>query len=218
MKGMFEDKPHFPIYTCVWNVNILFRFFRKIPNQSELPLKILGKKLTILLGILAGGQRSQTIHTIKCTDIVVVNDKCIIPIYDPVKQTKDGKHMEPLKFKVFHEEKLCPIQNLTTYLQRTKSFRTGPELFISYQKPYHAVSKDTITRWVNDIMGKAGIDISKYVTHSCRAAASSYAFNKKVSLKRIMDSCGWSSERTFANHYRKQIQDNSTIGEQLLTR
>ena len=218
MKGMFEENPQFPKYSCVWDVNILFRFFRDLPHQNELPLKILSKKLATLLGILAGGQRSQTIHAIKSTDILVVNDKCIIPIYDPVKQTKDGKHMEPLKFKVFHEEKLCVIQNLTTYLERTKCLRKGHQLFISYQKPYKAVSKDTVTRWVNDMMGKSGIDISRYVTHSCRAAASSYAFKKKVPLKRIMDSCGWSSERTFANHYRKKINDNVTIGEQLLTR
>ena len=62
IKGMFEDKPHFPIYSSVWNVKILFRHLRSIPHQRELPLRILSKKLAVLLCILAGGQRSQTIH------------------------------------------------------------------------------------------------------------------------------------------------------------
>ena len=213
---MFEEEPQFPIYSCVWNVKILFTYFRKMPPQHELSLELISKKLALLICVLAGGQRSQTIHTIKTCDITVTNDTCIIPIYDPIKQTKNGKHMEPLQFKVFREEKLCVIQNLCTYLEKTRSLRTGPELFISYQKPYHAVSNDTIRRWVKDMMKKAGIDVSKYVTHSCRSAASSYAKAKKIPLKKILDSCGWSSERTFASHYDKRIVDDRTIGEQIL--
>ena len=205
MKGMFEAKPQFPIYTSIWSVKILFDFFRSMDHQRKLSLELLSKKLAILIGILAGGQRCQTIHTIKATDIVVTADKCIVPIYDPIKQSRDGKHMKPLEFKVFSEEKLCVIQNLCTYLERTRPYRTAAPLFLSYQKPYHPVSKNTITRWVNDIMCKAGIDVSKYVTHSCRAAASSFAHSRKVPMKKIMDSCGWSSEYTFASHYKKKF-------------
>ena len=73
-----------------------------------------------------------------------------------------------------------------------------------------------MTRWVNDTMSSAGIDIHKYVTHSCRAAASSFAFNKNIPLKTIMDSCGWSSAATFANHYKKTIVETLTIGERIL--
>ena len=216
MKGMFEEKPQFPIYTSIWSVKLLFDYFRSLDHQQQLPLDVLTKKLAILIGILAGGQRCQTIHTIKATDIVVTSEKCIIPIYDPIKQSRDGKHMKPLEFKVFSEQKLCVIQNLSTYLERTRPNRTAAPLFISYQKPYHPVSKDTITRWVNDVMSKAGIDISRYVTHSCRAAASSFAQAKKVPLKKIMESCGWSAEATFANHYSKEVGDDRTIGEELL--
>ena len=164
IKGMFEDKPHFPIYSSVWNVKLLFRHLRSIPHQRELPLRILSKKLAVLLCILAGGQRSQTIHTIKTTDIVVTADKCIIPIYDHIKQSKDGKHMKPLEFKVYAKEKLCVIQNLSTYLERTRSYRTAAPLFLSYHRPYHPISKDTIRCWVNDILTNAGIDMTKYVT------------------------------------------------------
>ena len=177
---------------------------------------MLSKKLAILICILAGGQRSQTVHTIKTTDIVVTLDKCIIPIYDRIKQSKDGKHMKPLEFKIYTEEKLCVIQNLSCYLEKTRGFRAATPLFISYQKPFHPVYKDTIRRWVNEVMCRAGIDMTKYVTHSCRAAASSFAHSKNISLKKIMDACGWSCERTFAKHYHKDVLDDSTMAEQLL--
>ena len=217
MKGLFETNPKFPTYTCVWDVRILFNFFRKIPHQRDLPLKILCKKLAVLLSILAGGQRSQTIHKINVLDIKVNAEKCVFPIYDLIKQTRRGKHMKPMEFKVYHrEEKLCLISNLTEYLLKTRPMRKDSALFISYQKPYHAVTKDTVTRWVNDIMKKAGIDMSNYVTHSCRAAASSYAKSRCVPIHKIISSCGWSTERTFANHYQKDIVDNRTIGESML--
>ena len=85
---------------------------------------MLTKKLATLIGILAGGQRAQTIHVINVMDIVITGEKCIIPIYNPIKQTRKGKHMKPLEFKVYvSNEKLCVVHNLTTYLQRTKSHR-----------------------------------------------------------------------------------------------
>ena len=101
-------------------------------------------------------------------------------------------------------------------MEKTKDKRTSSKLFISYQKPHNPVSKDTITRWCNEIMKKAGIDVNKYVTHSCRSAASSYASSKGVKLKTILDSCGWSSSRTFAAHYRKDIVCTRTMDEHLL--
>ena len=51
---------------------------------------------------------------------------------------------------------------------------TGSSLLISYQKPYHPVTRDTVTRWINNVVKKAGIDVTEYSTHSCRATALLY--------------------------------------------
>ena len=63
-KGVFELRPTFPKYKTVWNVQKLFQYFRKLPHQKDLSIDLLGKKLALLLGILAGGQRAQTVHAI----------------------------------------------------------------------------------------------------------------------------------------------------------
>ena len=65
-----------------------------------------------------------------------------------------------------------------------------------------------------EMMTSAGIN-PNYVTHSSRSAASSSAQQKGVSLKDICEACGWSSERTFASHYKKKIQ-SETVAEALL--
>ena len=217
MKGVFETAPVFPRVVSVWNVAYVFNFFRSLPHQKDLDIELCGKKLALLICILAGGQRSQTVHAIKATDIVVANEKCIIPIYDPLKQTRRGKHMKPLEFKVYLKEpKLCVIDNLSCYMAKTRHLRKSTPLFISYQKPYQPVSKDTIARWCKNMMARSGVNIEKYTTHSCRSAASSLAKSRNVALKKIMDSCGWSSERSFALHYDKYITSEETIGETLL--
>ena len=125
--------------------------------------------------------------------------------------------MKPLEFKMYpNEEKLCVVDNLITYLAKTNQYRSDSKLFISYQKPHHAVSKDTVTRWIKDVMKNAGIDITKHVTHSCRAAASSFAYTRNIPIKKIVDACGWATESTFRKHYQKEVVDTDTIGESLL--
>ena len=65
---------------------------------------VLGKKLALLITILAGGQRSQTIHKINAGDIHTIDSKCILPILAKLKQTKPHIHMKPLEFRVYLKE------------------------------------------------------------------------------------------------------------------
>ena len=217
MKGIFESNPSFPRYNMVWNVNTLFAYFRSLDTPANMDVGPLGKKLALLMCILAGGQRSQTLHCIQVSDIKILEDKCIISIFDKIKQTRPGKHMKPLEFRVYlREPKLCVVENLKEYLKKTQSYRKVYPLFISYQKPYGAVTKDTIARWCKHTLREAGIDIDKYSSHSSRSAASSYAAAKGLSLKKISAAAGWSRERTFAQYYKKDIEEDRTIGQSIL--
>ena len=215
MKGLFELEPHFPKYRYVWDVSILLRYMRMLDDPENLPLKTLGKKLAIMISLLAGGQRCQTIHAINVLDIKIVNGTCYIPLYTNLKQTKKGRHLAPLEFRVYRDPKLCVITNLTQYLSKTRAVRTDGALFISYQKPHKRVSKDTISRWVKDMMISAGIK-SNFVSHSTRSAASSYAELKGVSLQDICKACGWTRASTFAQHYRKDVVVDTNMAEALL--
>ena len=216
MKGIFEARPIFPKYRTVWSVNIVFNYFRTLDHPKNLSMGLLGKKLALLMCLIAGGQRCQTLHAIDIRDIKFVEDKCVIPIYEKLKQTKPGVHMKPMEFKLFTSDpKLCVINNLKVYLDKTESVRKDTQLFISYYKPNRSVSKDTIGRWCKYIMKLAGIDVEHYCVHSSRSAASSFAKSKGVSLKDIAVSAGWKSERTFCLHYDRNIEEFN-IGHHML--
>lgn len=214
MKGFFECKPTFPRFYSTWDVKIVFDYIRKLPHQDDLPLKILCKKLVVLMALLAGGQRMQTIHKIDLRDITVEPNKIIIPIMDKIKQTKPGKHLKPLEFLQYpNEPKLCVPSNLKAYLSKTINNRTSYPLFISYIKPFKPVSKDTVARWCKDFLQLSGVDIKRYTSHSCRSAASSN-LKTKIDVKKILDSAGWSCESTFARFYDKQIE--TSIGTAMI--
>ena len=209
LKGIFEMKPVLPKYPFVWDVSKLLEYFRKGDDPCASSFSVLGKKLAILLTILSGGQRAQTIFSIDVLDIKIVGGNCVIPIYDTLKQTRPGHHLEPLKFSVYLKEpKLCVITILKEYLKKTTGLRTHSKLFISSQKPHQPVSKDTISRWCKQTMEYAGIDTTLFTSHSSRSAATSMLFQKGASISLICKSAGWSNEKVFRRHYQKKIIEN----------
>ena len=85
-------------------------------------------------------------------------------------------------------------------------FRNGEKhLFLSFKKPHHRVSKDTIGRWLKLIMSAAGVDTNRFKPHSTRAAAVSKAGKGDVPITEIMTKAGWTNERTFQKYYNKPL-------------
>ena len=117
-----------------------------------------------------------------------------------------------------HEEKLCVVSRCSVYLERTNPLRGNEtRLFITHQKPQKKKGRDTIRRWIRQIMTRAGIDISVYKPHSVRSAASSKAKANNASLQEIMKPAGWSSAATFARFYDKKIDTGSCIAISVLS-
>ena len=52
-------------------------------------------------------------------------------------------------------------------------------------------------------MAEAGVDVTNFKHHSTRAAAASKAKNASIPVKEILDTAGWSSERTFDRLYNR---------------
>ena len=125
----------------------------------------------------------------------------------------DDIHMQRLS--------LCPVYAIKKYLD-IRSERSGePNFFVTTIKPYHDAHHDSIARWIKGILCDAGIDTRSYQAHSCRAASTSTAALKGVSLSTIMKSASWSNVNTFKKHYHKDISkvyelDKENFGDKLL--
>ncbi len=99
---------------------------------------------------------------------------------------------------------------MSHYLERTKLLRgEHSALFVSFHKPHKPVSKDTIARWVKATLTDSGIDTDVFSAHSCRAASTPATKQAGMTLSEIIKSAGWSNERTFAKHYKREINSQN---------
>lgn len=219
MKGIFELKPSLPKYREIWDVKVVLDYLKTFDELNLLPLNDLTLNLTMLL-CLTTGQRGQTIHKFDINYFQDLEDRFRITVREKLKQTKPGRHLAPIDLFVFKDDKkLCVVEYLREYLKRTEQYRKEhSQLLLSYGKPFHPVSKETISRWVKQVLELAGIDISKYSAHSSRAASTSSCKAKGLNITEIMKSAGWSNSSTFAKFYDKPMENStSNFGSVLLS-
>ena len=198
MKGVFETKPSLPRYTETWDVNIMINYLASLGPPKELSLKILTYKVVMLLALLSR-QRRQTLHALYMNSMQLTLDKCTFSISTLLKTSRIGHHLKPIEFLAFKPNTaLCIAKHVTCYIEQTRPLRLSQtQLLISYQKPYKAVSADTISRWLKTVLNLAGIDTAKYTAHSTRSASTSAAKSMDIAIDIIMESAGWTQESTF---------------------
>lgn len=203
VKGAFELRTPMSHHKDVWDVNILLNHFQKMPENTKLDLKSLTKKLCALM-MLITAQRVQTLHTFKLSSMKIDSAGCTIKIVDKLKHTRQGKHQDDLQLFKFPNEKLCVMNCLHEYIARTKYLRRGEDLlFLCYGKTHTPASKDTLARWLKDILQDAGI--TDFTAHSFRSASSSAMAEAGVSVQDIMKTAGWTNASTFHKFYYKPV-------------
>ena len=60
------------------------------------------------------------------------------------------------------------------------------EFFITFGKPHHPASKDTLARWVKEVMGNSGIDTEIFKPHSTKVASNSAAYKLGMLLQEVL--------------------------------
>ena len=137
----------------------------------------------------------------------ITSSKVKFFIYDKVKQTRPGKHLQDIVIKAYApDRRLCLINYLTTYLEVTATIRGDEkQLLLTYSKPHKRASKDTISRWLKETLMAAGVDTSIYSPYSVRSASTSAAKARGVPIDQILTAGGWSNLSTFAKYYNKPI-------------
>ena len=208
-KGVFEQKPtHTGISkVTTWDPKIVLDYLEMFSPNTDITLKELTLKVTMLLALLSG-QRCQTILCLDLNNMLIEDSKCTFFITKLLKHSIKGRHQKPLQFEAFTlNSNICIVNALKSYISRTQTLRkTETQLLISFNKPHKAVSGDTIKRWLKEVLKKAGVN-ANYSAHSTRASSTSF-LEKSVPIKTILDAAGWTNENTFTNFYKKNITKN----------
>lgn len=194
-------------YDCTWDPELVLDCIRKWGCNYKLNLEKLSMKLVSLLALVTG-HRMQTLSLIDIRNICTSKTGMEIKIPDPIKTSGLNKNQPLLSIPFYLKETLiCPASTLKLYLKRTKQLRNAEnKLFISFRKPYKAVTTQTLSRWIKDVLKDSGVDTSIFSAYSTRHDSTSAASRSRVSMNSILKTAGWSSKsETFARFYKREL-------------
>ena len=88
--------------------------------------------------------------------------------------------------------------------------------FRTHRKPHHPASKDTIARWVKNVLQQiSGVNVDIYKPHSYRLASTSHAKLAGVPLEDILWAGQWKSLDCFTKFYDRVIERTDITASQL---
>ena len=221
MKAIFNVRTPSPKYQNSWDVDRVLDCISEWGENTDLSLKQLTQKLTILLALTSAGRASE-LHKLNVDFMLDKGNYILFKLPSLTKTCRPGKSLPELKFFHFDNSKLCVVECLRFYLQKTSKFRSSQDninrhwLLLSLVKPHHPVTTSSISRWVKCVLNEAGIDISKFQAHSTRCASASKASRCGLSTKEIMDQARWSKESTFSRFYNKPLIDGADVYQQTI--
>ena len=165
---------------------------------------------------LATGARVSELHALLRSDEFLEFSEEGVTLYpNPnflAKNENPQNRRDPIFISRLKDERgghhpLCPVNNLSLYLEgtaRTRSFR----MFV------HPTSLSDLS------VHKIRLSLCKFIrlgdpgsfprAHDLRKMATSYAFFKSMSSQEICDLVGWSSIGVFKRHYLRQIEEISS--------
>lgn len=207
-KGIYNLRPSLPRYTSTWDPFIVLDYIKKLPSTEKLPLDVLTYKLAGLVA-LASGQRVQTLSLIEINNIEEREEGIIIKIPKRVKTSSKNSVQPTMDFPFYEEDpRVCVARTMQIYLKRTEKLRkeSAENLFLTFKKPHHNASSQTISRWIKNLLKKSGLDTTIFTAHSTRHASTSAAARQGVSVDTIRLAAGWrKNSETFARFYQRPI-------------
>lgn len=201
MKGIFHNKPPLPRYKFTWDVSTVLHYLASLYPLTTLSLKMLTLKVTALIA-LASAPRAQTLTSMNI-DYMVKEQQAVVFTFPNLLKTSRTGHSYVLRIEHFKDEKLCAMHTLLHYLTVTKEIRKSPQCFVSFVT-YQSVTSSTIARWLKTVLSLSGIDIDYFKAHSYRMASVSSAFHKGCSIKSILNTADWASDKHFKKFYCRQ--------------
>ena len=90
IRGIIKLRPSFPKYTVTYNPDVILKYMNRLPENEQLNLEMLTKKLPTLLCLLSR-KRSQSIQKVRLDYASFQKDKCNFYIPTVLKKIKNRK-------------------------------------------------------------------------------------------------------------------------------
>ena len=168
--------------------------------------------------MLLSASRVNYIASLSVKAMKVSQNQCLFYPTKLLKHSRPSYLGKPLCFKSYTPaSRLCVIAALLEYLNRRKALTTESQLFVSFVKPHKPVHKDTVARWLKNVLLWSGIDTSIFTAHSYRSASTCKANSSNIPITDILKQGQWTTEKTWMTYYHKpQHSCNTSYAEGIL--
>jgi len=207
LKGVFHHRPSVPRYKFTWDVTVVLKYLATLFPLHKLSLKMLTLKVTALIA-LSCAPRAQTLCSMNI-DYMVKEQQAVVFTFPTLLKSSRVGHTYVLRIEHYKDEELCAMHSLLYYLRITKDTRKSSQCLVSFVT-HDSVTSSTIARWLKTVLALSGIDTDIYKGHSYRMASVSGAYNKGCSLKTILETADWASDKHFRKFYYRQTGNEKT--------
>lgn len=212
-KGLHQRIPRRVRLAPKWSINDVMATFTSAPYEplSDAPLEALTKK-TLFLVAVASARRRSCLHALSVKPgFMRFDDKGVRLIPNPEfrakNQTQDftpGSIFLPRidsLSSVPEDRAWCPVRALRWYTKRTKHLRSSDQLFVLPKRPHTPAHKDTISRWIGELITPHLLPGERATAHDVRGHAASRAWYHGVPLLDIVEAGAWKTPNTFVACY-----------------
>lgn len=187
----------------------MLTFIAGLRSNVQLSLAQLSYK-TVTIIALATLLRVSELASISLSSIAFVQGGARFSLSRPRK----AQHTGPLQsffLPSFADHECNPVDSIKEYVKKTTGLRKGggggenASLFVSVIAPHAEVTPNTLSRWIKNQLGLAGMD-TNFSAHSTRGAAASAAAARGASIDDILKAGSWAREATFNSFYRRAVR------------
>ena len=221
-KYFYNERPSFPRYTTTWDVGKVLNFIASWHPAASLSMKQLTLK-TVILVALTSCDRAQTIHSLSVEYVNISAHGLEFVVPQIQKTSKRGKPARVVTCVSHEDDRLNVCNYVLAYINKSLKFRIKSvnkglgkpsQLFLSH-KTGRPVTRATISRWIREVLGLSGIDISTYGPGSTRGASASAAARQGANASQIMAAGSWTNLGTFKKFYNRE-EENTPVGRLIL--
>ena len=212
LKSFKKIRPTINRYSVTWDVNKVLNFLKSWFPNNNLTMKQLTLKTCMLIA-LCSSDRAQTIQSMRVDRCVCTARGVEFPIFSKLKTSRHLRRPRVVICPRWSDPSLDVEKCVTTYMGRTLKFRIRAvrqgkpkpnQLFLSH-KTGLPVARNTISRWLTEVMSLAGIDTTYFKGHSTRGAGVSKAKSRGANPNQLVLQGDWSNVTTFEKHYNRPI-------------
>ena len=213
IRAIFHRTPSSKRLAPSWSINDVLATLAEAPYEplGDAPLELLTHK-TLFLVAVASARRRGCLHALSVRpgfmrfepagvrlipnpEFLAKNqtesftpEEIFLPTIDSVSTIREDKRW-------------CPVRALKWYVDKTKHLRTSDRLFILPGRPFTPAAKDTISRWIVDLIRPHSLPGESVRAHDVRSHATSRARFRGIPLGDIIRAAAWKTPSTFASVY-----------------